>query len=129
MILYRATTLKNLRAEVHVGVFSGGSLHIYSGTIPQNGEAVTDQILLCSLTLPDPSGSVDAGAFVMATGIESMAVASGTAGWCRVLDSLGSWLMDLDAGESGSGAAVTIFPTQIYAGGTIRINSFKLIEP
>ena len=129
MMLSRSMLLKNARAQVHLAALPGGEIQIYSGTMPLDGGAVTDQVLLCELAIPDPAGSVDAGQFVLATGIENMAVASGAAGWCRVLDALATWLMDLDAGEAGSGAAVTIFPTQIYAGGTIRINSFKLIEP
>ena len=39
------------------------------------------------------------------------------------------WLMDLDAGVPGSGAAVIINPAQIYTGGTVRLAQLRLQEP
>lgn len=129
MILRRSTALRNLRAQAHVAALAGGTLLIYDGVMPADGGEITDQVLLAELALPDPAGSVDAGVFELGEVADVMAAADGTATWVRVLDSDDAWLMDLDAGGIGSGAAIIISPAQLYAGGTVRIDRLRLIEP
>jgi hypothetical protein len=129
MQIFRSISLRNAAASANIAPFSGGTVNIYTGTMPVSGGAITDQILLVSIPIPDPSGTVFGGEFILDTPIEAMAVASGLAGWCRILDVTLNQLLDADAGEVGGGAAVVVFPSQIYAGGTVRLNEFKLIEP
>jgi len=57
-----------------------------------------------------------------------MAVASGIATWCRITTQSGQWLRDYDVGAAGSGAAVTLTPTNVYAGGLVRIDGLTLNE-
>lgn len=130
MILRRSTALKNLRAQAHVVALAGGTLRVYDGAMPATGGGeITDQVLLAEFALPDPAGAVSDGVFALGTVADVMAAADGTAAWVRVLDSESGWLMDLDAGGAGSGAAIIISPAQLYAGGTVRIDRLRLIEP
>lgn len=129
MILVRSTALKNLRASAHTVALAGGSLLIYGGTRPEAGGDITDQVLLATFLLADPPGSVSGGVFELGAVADVMASADGVATWVRVLAGDDSWLMDLDAGGAGSGAAIIISPAQLYAGGTVRIDRLRLIEP
>ena len=130
MILRRAAALKNLRAQAHVVALAGGTLLIYDGAMPATGGGeITDQVLLAEFTLPDPAGTVSDGAFALAAVADVMAAHDGVATWVRMQTSDDSWLMDLDAGGAGSGAAIIIMPAQLYAGGIVRIERLRLIEP
>ncbi|MFZ5466583.1 MAG: hypothetical protein ACOZAI_04910 [Pseudomonadota bacterium] len=133
MIIRRSLTLRNARATVHLNTLAGGSIHAYTGTMPVDGEAVTDQVLLASWTLPDPAGTVDGGEFALVPNQETMVLADGTPTWVRVLDSAGGWVKDMDAGAAVAppavGPAVIVTPAQLYAGGTARIERLRLIEP
>lgn len=129
MILTRSVTLRDARAAVHLTLLSGGQLQVFTGQMPPAGDAIDGQILLATLTLPDPAGTVADGAFVATSNLEAMAVADGIAAWVRITDADDAWLMDLDAGTPGSGAAVIINPAQIYTGGTVRLAQLRLQEP
>lgn len=129
MILTRSATLRDARAQVHVTAFSGGQIAFYDGTMPTAGEAVSTQTKLVEIAIPNPAGAVAEGAFVLAANLEAMAVSDGVVTWARITDSTGAWLMDMDAGPTGSGAAIIVSPAQLYAGGTARIERLRLIEP
>jgi hypothetical protein len=130
VILRRSTSLKNLRAQAHAVALAGGTLLIYGGAMPATGGGdITDQVLLAAFNLPVPVGTVDDGVFALAAVADVLALADGIAAWVRVLDSVDGWLMDLDAGGAGSGAAIIISPAQLYAGGVVRIERLRLIEP
>lgn len=127
MILNRSLALRNLRAQTHAAVLAGAKIMVYTGSMPSGD--IVDQTLLVTLTIPDPAGTVDFGAFVLVPGIDAVATGSGVASWVRILDSDDEWLMDLDAGGQDSNAAIIVNPSQIYVGGSVRINQFRLIEP
>lgn len=129
MIIYRNSDIKTARAQIHADALSGGKMRLYTGTMPINGGAITTETLLIELPFATPAGVVSNGAFVLDAPIEGIAIADGVATWARILSSADDWVMDLDAGASGSGAAIVVNPQQIYAGGTIRINQFSLNEP
>lgn len=129
MIISRSLALRNARATVHLNALAGGSIHAYTGTMPVDGAAVTDQTLLASWVLSDPSGTVADGEFVLSAGLDALVMADGVMTWARVLDSSSGWLMDMDTGGAGSGAAIIVSPAQLYAGGTARIERLRLIEP
>lgn len=129
MIIRRSTAIRDARAAVHLNALSGGAMHLYTGPMPDGGEAITDQTLLAIWSLPSPAGAVDAGVFAAASGLEAMVLADGVPAWVRLLDGAGAWVMDMDAGGVGSGVAVIVSPAQLYAGGTARIERLRLIEP
>lgn len=128
MIITRSTALRNARAATHVTALNGGDISIYTGAMPVNGGAITDQVLLGVMSFNTPCGVVDNGSFVLdISGLEVMAAANGTATWARLNGSAG-WVSDMDMGEAGSGAAIIAAPVQVYAGGILRIASFRLTE-
>jgi hypothetical protein len=129
MMITRSTALKNARASVHISAFSGGQIAFYDGAMPLGGADSTDQVLLCTIDLPDPSGSVDAGVFTLVPNLEAMVLVQGTPTWCRITDSASDWVQDMDVGIDGSGAAVIVTPGTLYAGGSLRIERLRLIEP
>jgi hypothetical protein len=128
MIFKRLETIRAARSQHYLDAFSGGTLLVYDGTMPATGGGeITDQVLLAEIDLPTPSGSVSNGDFVLEPALEDILVnADGIATWVRVLDSLGEWVCDFDAGATESGAALIVIPQQLYAGGTFRLNSFTI---
>jgi hypothetical protein len=128
MIFKREETLRAARSQIYLDAFSGGELRVYDGTMPATGGgAITDQVLLATVVLPTPAGSVSNGDFVVAAPLEDLLIdADGIPTWARVVDSLGAWVCDFDAGAAESGAVLIVIPQQLYAGGTFRINSFSI---
>ncbi len=129
MIVKRSLSLKNARANAHLSAFNGGLIGFYDGAMPTDGEAITTQTLLCTIALPTPSGTVDAGVFALAPNLEAMVLVQGIPTWCRITDSASDWVQDMDVGIDGSGAAVIVTPGTLYAGGSLRIERLRLIEP
>ncbi len=128
MIINRSLALKNARANAHLIAFNGGSIAFYDGTMPTAGEAVTTQTLLCTIALPTPCGTVTDGVFALEPHIEAMVTAQGTPTWCRISNSAGDWVQDMDVGATGSGAAVIVTPGTLYAGGSLRIEQLRMTE-
>ncbi len=132
MIMTRSTALRDARAQVHVTALSGGKIAFYDGSMPTAGEAVTTQVKLVEIAIPNPAGTVADGVFTLAANLEDMAAAESGVTWARITDSTGAWLMDMDVGADGSGAAIEFefqTTTQIHAGGTLRFKRLRLIEP
>ncbi len=129
MILTRSAALRDARAQVHLTALSGGKIAFFDGAMPTAGEAVTTQIMLVEIALPNPAGAVADGVFVLEPNLEAMAVAEGGVTWARLSDGMGAWLMDMDAGPTGSTAAIIVSPAYLYAGGTLRLERLRLIEP
>lgn len=74
-------------------------------------------VLLATGTFSDPSApNAATGTLTFNTITGSDAVADGTASWCRIKDSAGTFVMDMDVGVSGSGAPVFINTTTIVSG-------------
>jgi hypothetical protein len=129
MIWVRSLAVRNARASAAAALLAGGELRLYAGSMPVNGEAVTDQTLLAAWPLADPAGTVADGVFELTLPETVMAAGSGSATWCRFVDSADGWVMDLDAGGAGSGKAVTVSPVEIYAGGQVQVLAFRWTEP
>lgn len=121
----RNAHLDDIVARIDAGA-GAGLLEIYDGTRPATGGTVTT--LLGTLTFSDPSAPAAASGTVTFNAIteDSSADASSTATWARVTDSTGEFVMDMDVGESGSGAEIILNTTTIVAGGPIRVDSASL---
>jgi len=101
-----------------------GTLKIYSGTMPESLAAVTDQVLLATLTLSDPCGTVTGNTLTFAAITEDeSADASATATWGRFADGDGVSIMDADAGNLASDAVIKLNTTTIVEGGSVRVTS------
>lgn len=111
---------------------TGGVLRIYDGARPASADtAVAGQALLAELTFASPAFSVavDGTATANVITADASANAAGTATWSRVLDSDGTALLDLDVGESGSGAALVLNTTEITASLPVGVETLSLTAP
>ena len=128
-----STSVKNARLAAIAGAIDAGdspaSFVVYSGTRPSPGAAVTDQVALVTLVMPQPfAADLSGGVLTGAAFEEVMADADGEATWSRLVDGEGAWVMDLDVGIEGSGADVTISSTTIYRGILTRISRMVFAE-
>lgn len=123
-----STTLRNNRATQVINALdanaSPGQILIYSGTRPATGAAITSQLLLATLTLSKPSGTVSGGVitFNAVTSGTGTAAATGTgtdATWARLQDGGGTFVMDTSVGTSGAG--INLSSIHIVTGATVSI--------
>lgn len=108
-----------------------GTIKIYSGTQPANGDAaLSGNTLLATLTFSDPAfGATNTSGVATAGAItdDSSADATGTATWARIEDSDGNNVFDCDVGTSG--ATINLNSVSITAGGTVSLSSFTMTHP
>lgn len=130
MTLGLATLLRNARANQITTWLDAGSgaglMRVYDGTRPATGGSATT--LLAELTLTDPSASAAASGVLTLSAItaDPSANASGTATWCRFVDSSGGFVID---GSVGTSAADYILnTTTITAGVQVSCTSAVLTE-
>lgn len=126
-IAYNAT-LRNARLDaittaIDAGV-SGGILTIYDGTRPATGGTATN--ILAELTLSDPSFPAAAAGSMTANAItgDTSANATGTATWFRITDSAAAFVLDGDAGTSGTDLILN--SAAITAGAAVNISSLVI---
>jgi len=102
-----------------------GTIKPYTGTKPAGpATAITTQVLLGTLTLSDPCGSVASGAWTFGTiTADSAADATGTATWARIADSNGTAVIDIDITTTGGGGFGQMNTTAIVVGGPITAPS------
>ena len=103
----RNTMLNAIRDAVDAGA-GAGLFRIYDGVRPATGGAAT--VLLAELTFSDPSAPAAAAGVLTFSAItaDASANATGTASWCRVVDSTGTFVFD---GNVGTVAADLILNT------------------
>ncbi len=88
-----------------------GKIELRTGTQPASGNDAATGTLLATWTLADPAwGSPSAGTAALDASpvITTQAVAAGTAGWWRMLDSAGTTVLDGAAGGPSSGAQLIL---------------------
>ena len=108
-----------------------GVIEFYTGTQPTSPDVgVTSQVLLGTLTLSDPCGTVSAKTLTFsAITQDSSADNSGTATWVRLKNSSGVAVFDGDVTPSGGGGFVQMNSTSIIQSGPIIISSATLSIP
>lgn len=106
-----------------------GTLKIYSGTQPANGDAAEAGSLLATLTFTDPAASGASGGILTFSTIteDSSADNTATATWARIEDSSGGNVFDGDVNTTG--AMINLNTASIVAGGPVRITSFTITLP
>lgn len=115
----------NAATNAMTALANGGSIKIYSGAQPANGNtALSGQTLLATLPLNNPAfGVASAGSAALnAAGVSASAAATGTATWFRVCKSDGSGLWDGTIGTSGCN--INLNSTAIQSGATVQITSY-----
>lgn len=118
---------KAARSAALLALFPGGTVTIYTAPAPAAGGAATTALL--SYTLATPAGATSAGVLTATTPITGTGLADGTAAWGRLADSGGNWVMDGDAGVTGSDNLFTLESTTVATGATIALLSLTLTEP
>lgn len=109
-----------------------GSIKVYTGTQPATPATTASGTLLATVLLNNPSyGSSSSGQATLVTSpaVSGSVVATGTAGWFRVLDRDGTACWDGSCGASGSGADMIWDNTSFVNGGTATINSMTISVP
>lgn len=103
-----------------------GTIKIYDGTQPASGgDALSGQVLLATLTLGDPAGSISGRTLTLnAITQDSSADANGTASWARIADNSGDSVFDCDVGTSG--ATINLSSVNIVQNGPVSITSFTI---
>lgn len=126
----RDSRMNLIRDAIDAGS-GAGTIKIYTGTQPANANAaLSGNTLLATLTCSDPCApSASAGVLTFSAITEdSVADATGTATWARIADSAGNTVLDVDVGETGSGASLIINNASVSAGGPVRMSSLTLTE-
>jgi hypothetical protein len=107
-----------------------GTIKIYSGTQPANGDTAEAGTLLATFTLADPAFSAATG------GVKDLdadpdltvnAAATGTAGWARCEDSNGNNVFDGSVGTTG--ADFTISSTSLTSGSPVTLTLGAITNP
>ncbi len=102
---------------------------MYSGVCPVTPDtALTTQVMLALVTLPNPAGTVADGVLTGSLPEETIVLATGTATWCRFLDSVGSVVADGSVGVLDSGAVVEVASTYLVLGSPVSVLSLSLTE-
>jgi hypothetical protein len=97
----RTSHVDAINAALNAGA-GAALLRIYDGSRPATGGTATT--LLAELTCSDPAAGAGASGVLTFSAItkDSSANASGTATWCRFVDSTGAFVMDGSVGTSGA---------------------------
>lgn len=124
-----STDVRNARLQVVADAVDGGSgagkLRIYDGSRPATGGTVTN--LLVEFALPSPFEDSISGGVLTADAISSAtASGTGTATWFRIIDGDGTFVLDGDAGGTGSGKELELSSTSISSGQTVTIDSLTI---
>lgn len=122
-----ATSLRNTQLDA-ITTFAGNAalLRIYDGTRPSTGGTATTK--LAEFTLGSPLASAAAAAVLSPT-LPSAAtgLAAGTATWWRIVKSDGTtFVMDGDAGASGSGKTMILSTTTVSVGLSLSVTSWSI---
>lgn len=112
-----------------------GTLKIYSGTVPADGDTTPAGTLLATIALADPafgaasSISSAISRAVMTDPAAVNAVATGTAGCYIVEDQSGDNVWSGDVTATGGGGSLTLSTTSLVSGSPVDITSFNYEQP
>jgi len=108
-----------------------GTIQIRSGTQPASADSAATGTLLATVTLSDPAfGPASNGSASLAgVPLSAVAVADGTAGWFRMLDSNGNTVLDGSVSVTGGGGDLQLSTTTITTGLTVEITSGSISMP
>lgn len=124
----RSSIATAIRDAIDAGP-AAGQLRIYTGTQVATADTAVAGTLLATVVLGDPSGTVATGVLTFADPAAVNAVASGTAGWFRIVDSTGATVMDGAVTATGGGGELQLATTTITSGLSIDITAFSVTMP
>jgi hypothetical protein len=123
VVAARNAHLDDIRVRIDAGV-TAAFLRVYDGVRPATGGAAT--VLLAELTFTDPAAPAAAGGVLTFSAIaaDASANATGTASWCRIVDSTGAFVADASVGTTGADYNLNV--TAITLGVTVSCTSATL---
>lgn len=121
MSLTLSPTVRNARATALLAALDGAAtpatLRVYTAPAPTPGDAITTQTLLAEFTLDDPAGSVTGPTLTLTLPDSVVVAADGAPAWARLSDGDDTWVLDGDAGLTGSGAWFVLDAGEWFASG------------
>ena len=124
------TAMRNRQADSMASDFNGGKLRVYTGSQPASGDDAPTGTLLGEITLPSPAFSAAASGAAAKTGTWSgTAIATGTAGWFRMLNSALTRSKDGAVTATGGGGEIELVSTSITNGQPIEVNTYSINQP
>lgn len=106
-----------------------GYIEVRTGSAPASADDAATGTLLLTFTLADPAFGDAASGIATAASLPrtAVAVATGTAGWARLLDSDAAKIADLTVGSSGTD--IEISNTSIITGRTVNLTALTVNMP
>lgn len=136
MTLILSTDVRNAGCDAMVDRLDAGSgpatIQIRAGSQPANPAATATGTLLATVTCNDPafgSASVGVAALSISPELSAVAVADGTAGWCRFLDSDGNAKWDGAVTATGGGGQITLATTTVTTGLVVEVTGTSFTVP
>ncbi len=128
--------LRTARSQAIIDALDGGvganaTVQLYGAGAgrPATGVAVTDQTLIGTLTLSNPSGTATAGVLTFdVIADDSSGDADEDIEWARFFDTDGVFVTDMGCGIAASGEAIIFNTLTARIGGVIQILSGSLTE-
>lgn len=119
----RNAQVDDINTRINAGA-GAGLLRVYDGTRPATGGSATT--LLAELTFSDPAAPAASSGVLTFSAItqDASANATGTATWCRIVDSTGAFVADGSVGTSG--ADYNLNTVSITSGVTVSCTSATL---
>lgn len=136
MTLRIGTALRTAMVDAATAAIDGGSgpgkLRIYTGAQPATPATAATGTLLVEIPFSDPSFAAASGGAAGADttpALTAAAVATGTAGWFRILDSNNVAHIDGAVTATGGGGEITLASTSVATGLTVTVTSLTLTQP
>jgi hypothetical protein len=100
-------------------------IKVYSGTRPSNDVPVGGNVLLCTITLSRPVGTITPGSGQLALTLpaDALILADGTASWAIVENGNGDYSAGLEVTDNGGSGDLKMQTTALFAGGATRLLS------
>lgn len=129
-----STAARNAAANAVVDLIDAdagpGTLKIYSGAVPADGDTTPAGTLLATVTFADPAfGNAAAGVAAATDPAAVTGVAAGTAGCWIIEDQSGDNVMVGDVTATGGGGSLELATTTISIGLTVDITAFTYTQP
>lgn len=122
-----STVARNAKAAAWATLANAGILRIYDGTQPATPQtAISTQVLLASVTLPNPAFGSPSTGTVTANAITPVTTAAaGTATWYRLFQSDGTTVIrDGDVSLPAGAAECKLVNTNIQPGQPLTVSSY-----
>lgn len=128
-----STALRNQAVSSLAALFNGGRLQVYTGSEPSSADSAPTGTKLVEVTLPNPAfGAANNGqASLNGVPITATALASGTAGYYRLVSSDGTVVLQgpvVQGTTPGFGELAMDNPV-LVSGQQVVINSYTLSHP